>query len=357
MLSNSFKIIFALLYIPLAFEILFRVMAPVPMMPRYVVATPYGIRGNKPNMSYEHSTAEYKIKIQTNSKGIRAEKEIQYEKPENIKRIVLLGDSFGMGYGVNLDQMFSTRMAHYLEAKSGKIIEIVNLSTSGHGNAEELITLQNEGFKYKPDLVLLAWHNTDLDDNVRSNLYEVSEGQLKRKADSYLPAVKEREFLNRFLIYRFLAENSQTYNFLRNWAGKNAKEWLAKARFKKKRQPQNNSEKSDTTTKREFKCNLMMAILKQMDTECRLNNSNFLILDIPLRLSRKEFKSIFPLECDGEQVEFNIVSPIEKFKTRSGEQIYWERGDGHFTPLGCDLVGEVLADFIDNRKLLDTLKQ
>ena len=205
MRSKLFRMIFGVVYIPFASEVLFRIIAPVPMMPRYVVSMPYGVRGNMANAFYEHKTAEYRISIRTNSKGIRAEREIPYQKPSNFKRVVVLGDSFGLGYGVNLEQSFPERMRYKLEKEYDVSVEVINLSTSGHGNAEELITLVNEGFKYEPDLVLLAWHNTDLDDNVRSNLFQLVDGQLKKKADFYLPAVKEREFLNRFLIYRWLA--------------------------------------------------------------------------------------------------------------------------------------------------------
>ncbi len=321
-------------------------------MPRYVVAAPYGVRVNMPNRIYRHSTAEYNILIQTNSRGIRADREIPYEKPPNLKRVVLLGDSFGMGYGVNADEMFTSRMTYYLKAEHGLAVEVVNLATSGHGNAEELIALLNEGFKYAPDLVLLAWHYTDLEDNVRSNLFELVDGNLTGKAKSYLPGVKERQFLNKFSIYRFLAEHSQIYNFCRNWAGNKVKKWLLKAHFKKASKKQD-KEKQIGKTKKQYEKELTMALLERIEQECRAKKSRFLILDIPFRVSRQEFVSKFPHEYTGAANPFAVVSPIGKFKEKSGEQIYWEKGDGHFTPLGCDLVGEVLAQYIWQHKLLE----
>jgi len=212
------KIIFSIVYCMVAGEIFLRVFDPVPMLPRYVCKTDYGIRGNAPNESYYHATPEYKIHIQTNSKGVRSGREIPYEKPDDIKRIVLLGDSFGMGYGVDDEQMFSSQMVSYLKAKYGINAEVINLSTSGHGNAEELIVLNEEGFKYSPDLVLLAWHRTDFNDNIRSDLYEIKNGELVAKNSTYLPGVKTRELLFQFTTYRFIAENSQFYNFFRDWA-------------------------------------------------------------------------------------------------------------------------------------------
>lgn len=332
-------------------EGLLRVMAPVPMMPRYVTALSCGVRGNMPNQIFRHSTAEYNILIRTNSKGIRSDHEIPYEKASNSKRIVLLGDSFGMGYGVSADEMFTARMVYYLKANYDITAEIVNLATSGHGNAEELIILLNEGFKYSPDLVLLSWHYTDLEDNVRSKLFGLAQGKLKPMAKAYLPGVKERQFLNQFLAYRFLAEHSQIYNFCRNWAGKKIKKWLGQARSKNSLKRKDKVKQKRKSNKK-YEKELAIALLERIEKECHSKESRLVILDIPFRVTRKEFKSRFPYDYMSSTNPFAIVSPIEKFKEKRGEQIFWERGDGHFTPLGCDLVGEVLADFICNHDLL-----
>ena len=357
MLFKALKIMFGIVYAILAAELLFRVLAPVPMLPRNVTAAPYGVRCNMPNKEYLHTTAEYKIRIRTNSKGIRSEREIPYDKPQNLYRIVLLGDSFGMGYGVDADDMFSSRMVYHLKEKYGIDAEVVNLSTSGHGNAEELITLRHEGFKYHPDLVVLGWHYTDLDDNVRSNLFELTdEGDIKRKAAEYLPGVKEREFLDRFPIYGYMAEHSQLYNFARNWFALRAKRWLAKARFYSSPKAQNPKKPSrvsrSSRSKKKYTQELSLAILAQIQQECRDHDSEFLILDIPFRLSRTEFVSKFPSEKDhNPHHDFNIASPVAKFKEHEDALVYYE-ADGHFTPLGCDLVGAVLADFIYEKKML-----
>ena len=105
-------------------------------------------------------------------------------------------------------------------------------------------------------------------------------------------------------------------------------------------------------SKKEYKGKLAISILQKIDMECNLRKSEFLILDIPLRVSRKEFVSTFPFEYANGDENFHIVSTIDKFKERNGEQIYWERGDGHFTPLGCNLVGDVLTGYIENHNLL-----
>jgi len=216
------KIVFAAAYVLVAGELFMRILAPQAMLPRYVCATDYGIRGNEPDRSYWHTTPDYRLNIRTNAKGIRAHGEIPYEKPEGVKRIVLLGDSFGMGYGVDLEDTFSSRMVASLE-DVGVRCELVNLSVSGFGTAEQLIALEEEGFRYKPDIVLVAWHRTDLEDNIRSNLYALEQGHLSRKSRVYLPAVTTRERLFRFAAYRWLAGSCHLYCCVRERAARLAK--------------------------------------------------------------------------------------------------------------------------------------
>jgi len=101
--------------------------------------------------------------------------------------------------------------------------ELVNLSVSGFGTAEQLIALKEEGFRYKPDIVLVAWHRTDVEDNIRSNLYALEQGHLSRKSRVYLPAVTTRARLFRFAAYRWLAGSCHLYCCVRERAARLAK--------------------------------------------------------------------------------------------------------------------------------------
>ncbi len=343
------KFIVGVVYCLIGAEVFLRLFAPQPMIPRHVCATYYGIRGNAPNKTYWHIGEEYKVKLHTNSKGIRSDREKPYEKPQAIKRIVLLGDSFGMGYEVDYKDMFSTRLEYYLKDQYGIHAEVVNLSTSGHGNAEELLVLQNEGLKYHPDLVLLAWHTTDYDDNVRSALYGLNDNLLYRKNETYLPAVEIREKLDKIPGYAFLEQYSNLYSFFREIAGSKTKEWLTNI----KRKQQINIKSNDTEKRADiYAKELTLLLLKEIKKTSEENHAQFLLLDIPVRKDREVFYSNFPLPIDQAKLIFNIYSPIDGFLQYKGEKIYWEKGHGHFTPLGCDIVGKGLAQYIIENQLL-----
>jgi hypothetical protein len=347
-MKKILRVVFIPAYCLLAMEFFLRIFAPVPMLPRYVCATENGIRGNEPDKSYWHRTPEYKIHIETNSKGVRAAREFPYAKPEGVNRIVVLGDSFGMGYGVSLADSFTNQAKVYLEEK-GYRIEIINLSVSGHGNAEQLILLEAEGLRYNPDLVLLQWHSTDRLDNVRSGLYRLKNDRFERMNSSYLPGVKTREFLFQFRVYQFIAEHSHFYNFFREWAAKKVKSILVAVQTL---DSDSVPSAEQVEAAEDYRQKLTLRIIGQMQAVSGENGASFILLDIPRIRGREYFWSVFPWRDDVD-LTIDYYSPILDFEKYAGQKLYWEKSHGHLTPLGCQIVGEGLGQYIIEHDLLD----
>jgi hypothetical protein len=101
-----------------------------------------------------------------------------------------------------------------------------------------------------------------------------------------------------------------------------------------------------------YRDNLSIELLKEIDRECSSNGSKLLILDIPISRSRTEFFSVFPKDAEHSH-NLHVFSPIEIFEKEKGKLLYWEESHGHFTPLGCRLVGEGLAAMIIDLGLLE----
>ena len=342
-------------FVILMAELFLRVYAPVPMLPRYVTESELGIRVNMGDQVYTHTTPDYRVVIRTNSRGIRADEEIPYEKPAGIERIVVLGDSFMMGYGATLEEMALSVMVQRLES-AGHRVQLINLAVSGFGNAEELLYLRAEGMKYDPDLIVLGWHDTDILDNMRSGLFALEDGRLVRRAESYLPGVRTRELLFKIPFYRFLAGNSHLYNRLRDDMGKFVKQLLAD--FRSSRQAATTAEPIPSVGEPAeppdglgYPEQLTIAILDEIDRVARAGGARFAILEIPVRRGRANFTSAFPVTARSER--FPRFDPIPSFETRAGELLYWERSHYHFTPLGNRLVGEGMAELVLGLGLLD----
>lgn len=117
---------------------------------------------NKPNYTrcmYQPDTNK-KVYLEYNSKGLRLDKEIDYTKPQDKKRIILSGDSFVNGNG--LDQ--HETIAYKLQEKLGPSWEVLPLSSDGYGTDLEYLLFKEEGLKYQPDIVILFFYPNDFAD-------------------------------------------------------------------------------------------------------------------------------------------------------------------------------------------------
>lgn len=83
----------------------------------------------------------------------------QRPKLPGVRRIVLVGDSNGFGWGVQ----DSAHLASLLESASERT-EVVNLSLSGYGTDQELLRLRRDGPTYQPNVIILQVTLNDLEE-------------------------------------------------------------------------------------------------------------------------------------------------------------------------------------------------
>lgn len=91
-----------------------------------------------------------------NSKGLR-DREYDWDKPPGMKRILVLGDSFTWGYGVADSEIFTEVLEREL-AGGTQSWQVLNSGVSGWGTDQEYLFLNSEGFRYSPDIVILAFY-------------------------------------------------------------------------------------------------------------------------------------------------------------------------------------------------------
>ncbi len=140
-----------------------RIFAPQYIIPSFI-STAFGIKNAlKANFSGVSHHGPFPYKITIGSKHLRSNQESSYDKSAGTYRILCLGDSILFGYGVNNNETFS----HYLEKllnkfSNGLRYEVLNASAPGWGPVEYLLFLQNEGFKYQPDMIVTTKFVDDL---------------------------------------------------------------------------------------------------------------------------------------------------------------------------------------------------
>jgi hypothetical protein len=140
-----------------------------PANPRGVFWEPdpdYGWRHPAGNVGPWHDDlGEFTTHVAINSKGLR-DVEHAYEKPPGVFRILILGDSYMEGMQVELDAAFPRLLERELNARAGRPVEVIGSGVASYGTDNELLYFRHEGYKYHPDLVLLAFTTAN---DVREN--------------------------------------------------------------------------------------------------------------------------------------------------------------------------------------------
>jgi lysophospholipase L1-like esterase len=109
-------------------------------------------------------TAEFRNKyIIYNSHGYR-DKEYSYQKPNNIFRILVLGDSQTFGYGIRkLEDTWHKKLEALMnQGLEEPRFEIISIADYGWETDTQLYHLFKNGFKYNPDLILLGFYENDV---------------------------------------------------------------------------------------------------------------------------------------------------------------------------------------------------
>jgi hypothetical protein len=110
------------------------------------------------------NTQEFQRKyVVRNSHGYR-DNEYSYKKPENIFRILVLGDSQTFGHGIKkLEDTWHKKLEVLMnQGLKDKRFEIISLAGEGWNTDTQLYELFKNGFKYNPDLILLAFYQNDV---------------------------------------------------------------------------------------------------------------------------------------------------------------------------------------------------
>jgi len=313
-------------------EVGIRIFIPQCMFPRYVTNGGFGIRVNVPNARYWHTSPEVRVQFRINAMGIRSDADFPFEKPPGVIRIVGLGDSFTQGYEVDLEETYLYRLERILRGR-GHPVEVINLGVSGYGTAEELIMLKEFGLRFDPDVVILAYFQNDLEDNIRSDLYRLdATDALVRASPTYLPAVALRNKLYSFRIYRWLSENSNTFALARE----------ALAELVKRRMVEDNGERTMAADDEGYIRRLGARLLDEVKATCDARGTVFLLLDIPAwSLS----PSNLPRAYLGRVGSDDIVETAPRLNAEGpGAYLYRRQGHLHWTPRAHEIAAELLAE-------------
>jgi lysophospholipase L1-like esterase len=102
----------------------------------------------------------YGKRINLNSYGLRSPEAI-IPKPKQTFRIVVLGDSFAWGVGLDLDETLPFLVERHLRSKYSNV-EVVNAAIPADNTVRQLNRFNHIGLKHEPNLLLLIYNINDI---------------------------------------------------------------------------------------------------------------------------------------------------------------------------------------------------
>ena len=119
--------------------------------------------------------------ISTNAFGM-VDREYSAEKPPGTRRILMFGDSLGRALGVPQGKGLEPRLEEWLNDAAvnttGRRVEILNLSTSGHRVIRSLDYAIRKAPKFSADVFMLELSNRDLPPGWASDIASLAQGDI-----------------------------------------------------------------------------------------------------------------------------------------------------------------------------------
>ncbi len=145
----------------------------------------------KANSTCQSKTTQWNVTYNINSQNIR-EYEYPLSKAKDTYRILILGDSFVEGYGLQKAKTFPKLLESYLREGISKKTDVIAAGVSAWGTISEYFYLLNQGLSFEPNLVILAFHVNDFSDNFQAFNNLTPEG----KSLLNLPPPLNQEFIS-----------------------------------------------------------------------------------------------------------------------------------------------------------------
>jgi hypothetical protein len=155
------------------------------------------------------SGREFSTSYFINSKGVRDD-EKSLENPQ----IIVTGDSFAMGWGVNQDETYAT----LIKQKTG--MKVLNTAISSYGTAREMMMIKRINID-KVRYMIIQYCGNDYEENMdfyinNNHLKTMSETEYRKYADLDRP--NKTYFLGKYLKLEIMKRINE---FRQSWSGEN----------------------------------------------------------------------------------------------------------------------------------------
>jgi hypothetical protein len=287
-----------------------------------------------------------KFIVHQNHFGLRGPDDMQLKKTPGRNRVLVLGDSYVWGLGVDQERIFSEPAVH------GTNDEIVNFGVSGYGNDQEYLFYLLKGKDFDVDQVALAFTPyNDIENNTNSVQYghlkpyfTLDRGQLVLHND-HVCDTKVRSFFDR------LNKQSLTYNL----AGEGLRQLID---FFLPPRPKRWKPENITDADRAG-IELTLAIFKKLKEAVEAHHAEFVVVFIPytphIQKNLPDNHPFVPLIAAGlTQMGVHYREPYPEFLKAAARGIHpFNDPDNHFSPAGHALFAKFVTDTEEARASTD----
>lgn len=311
---------------------------------------------------YSSIPDEFTAYIETNSHAIR-DRETTYEKPDDVYRILFVGDSMTFGAQVELEETYHEVFERLVNEASSQPIEVIGAGGQGWSNDQHLLYLRHVGCQYEPDEVILQMTINDSSGNHDAALpkpyFTLEDGELELNNFPY-PSQNVEDF--GFFALQPLLRISHTLRIL--WQGAQ----LIGLNYEDAARPEVTVDAgrwAEWETWRELDTALIAAIREEANA-CGAKFSAFVEptieryrphvtpenLDIVTGIMNSYYAIYAELDIPHPSLT-QMESAIVDYIGDDPENVWdltW-RHDGHYSKLGYQMIGEALANWYIEARL------
>jgi hypothetical protein len=353
-LSDSLIAVAVSILLMLVCELILRVFAPQNLSGDSIIGETFSSRDEilgmryRPYAKWRFTHPEYKVYYEINEHGLRDKKNHPMPKPDETVRILLVGDSFTFGQGVNYDDIWPVIVEKRVQAIMGKKVDFVKAGIQGLDTRSEFILIQRMVERFDCDVVLMGFLINDVYTNTPFVTEEHTElsptNGIAEQQKPWFRTMKQvfisndRHIKSHLLTFfrRLVITSDEMYCRL-YLASPKKSEWLQKPLL-----PNTQS-----------KIEITEALFKGIAAYCHLLQKKLIVLSIPQQFQVLYYeKSLASDEIDvniyddhfakvAEQNDFEWVETLSGFVSSdyAKDELFY-RLDGHLTPAGHGIVAE-----------------
>lgn len=314
-------------------EILLRIFDPQPYMyPRWEFSSEYGSLLYK-NQSMKNSRpGHFKFTYTINNYRYRG-KLIPISNSYEKENIIILGDSYTFGSGVNDGEEYPAVMSKKLE----KNFNVINLGVGAWGLTQQIRRYYEFGQLYSPKIIILMYCSNDPEDNLKNKVTIIDNGRFKfQNSNNTINWIKK--YLSHSII-----QKSQLYNFIRDRLYYFFEERIVNKEIKKS--TINPNIKDKIPYKQKFYNNL----LELFSNDLKEKGIDFIMISVPNQLNRFE-------DIKNKVTELNSQGIINYIETTSWfenlpDNLSLHSPEGHPGKDWHYIIGKNLSEIISSNQL------